>query len=292
MRGFNEKLFGDKLVAGQLPTQLGLIGSQAVGLFLDTYPNAAAAYSLRKLRAAYTGNAIRVRRTDLAESDIGFTAAGDLDTTALLAFTGTGALNNGFVTTWYDQSGNGRDVIQTTAVSQPQIVISGSVILNNTKPSIQFGVSAQTQLVSSTFSQTAPIRAFVNLKYNITSSQGFAFDGISVNQFRVWNEDSNTLAFFAGGGQPKYTDATGVLDKNYLVDVLSETANSRFQVNNISATNAVGSTVTKTGVRLGGNSVNFGTFRGFITEYVEYNSNQNTNADGIKSNINTYYAIY
>jgi hypothetical protein len=27
MRGFNEKLFGDKLVAGQLPTQLGLIGS-------------------------------------------------------------------------------------------------------------------------------------------------------------------------------------------------------------------------------------------------------------------------
>ena len=26
-RGFNEKLFGDKLVAGQLPTQLGLIGS-------------------------------------------------------------------------------------------------------------------------------------------------------------------------------------------------------------------------------------------------------------------------
>jgi hypothetical protein len=27
-RGFNEKLFGDKLVAGQLPTQLGLIGSE------------------------------------------------------------------------------------------------------------------------------------------------------------------------------------------------------------------------------------------------------------------------
>jgi hypothetical protein len=33
MRGFNEKLFGDKLVAGQLPTQLGLIGSQEVADF-------------------------------------------------------------------------------------------------------------------------------------------------------------------------------------------------------------------------------------------------------------------
>jgi hypothetical protein len=42
-------------------------------LLLDTYPNAAVAYSLRKLRTAYTGAAIRVRRAiDNAEQDIGF----------------------------------------------------------------------------------------------------------------------------------------------------------------------------------------------------------------------------
>jgi len=35
MRGFNEKLFGDKLVAGQLPTQLGLIGSVDFGFDAD-----------------------------------------------------------------------------------------------------------------------------------------------------------------------------------------------------------------------------------------------------------------
>jgi hypothetical protein len=35
MRGFNEKLFGDKLVAGQLPTQLGLIGSSDFGFDID-----------------------------------------------------------------------------------------------------------------------------------------------------------------------------------------------------------------------------------------------------------------
>jgi hypothetical protein len=39
MRGFNDKLFGDKLVAGQLPTQLGLIGSQEV---FDIDPDAQA----------------------------------------------------------------------------------------------------------------------------------------------------------------------------------------------------------------------------------------------------------
>lgn len=64
-------------------------------------PASAAAYSLRKLRAAYSGSAIRVRRSsDNLEADIGFTAYGDLDQVALLAHCGAG---NGFVTTWYDQ---------------------------------------------------------------------------------------------------------------------------------------------------------------------------------------------
>lgn len=34
-RGFNDKLFGDKLYAGQLPTQLGFIGSEDFGLDVD-----------------------------------------------------------------------------------------------------------------------------------------------------------------------------------------------------------------------------------------------------------------
>jgi hypothetical protein len=38
-RGFNEKLFGDKMYAGQLPTQLGIIGSEEV---FDTDPDAQA----------------------------------------------------------------------------------------------------------------------------------------------------------------------------------------------------------------------------------------------------------
>lgn len=57
---------------------------------LDTYSGAAAAYSLRKLRTAYTGNAIRVRRSsDNTSQDIGFNADGTLDTTAMLSFVGS-----------------------------------------------------------------------------------------------------------------------------------------------------------------------------------------------------------
>ena len=103
-------------------------------LLLDTYTGAAAAYSLRKLRSAYTGSAIKVRRSvgSPSEKDIGF-VNNQLDVADLESFcSGT----DGFVVTWYDQSGNGRDATQTTAASQPQIVSSGSVILENGKPCI------------------------------------------------------------------------------------------------------------------------------------------------------------
>jgi hypothetical protein len=56
---------------------------------LDDYTGAAAAYSLRKVRSAYTGSAINVRRSSDGDTkDIGFDANGDLDTTTLLAFVG------------------------------------------------------------------------------------------------------------------------------------------------------------------------------------------------------------
>jgi hypothetical protein len=103
---------------------------------LDTYSGAAAAYSLRRLSIAYTGSAIRVRRSvgSPSEIDIGFSGE-DLDVATLESFcSGT----NGFVTTWYDQSGNGRDATQTTAIFQPQIVNAGSVILDNGKAALKF----------------------------------------------------------------------------------------------------------------------------------------------------------
>ena len=78
-------------------------GTPPAALLLDTYTGASAAYSLRLLRTAYTGNCIRVRRSsDNAEQDFAF-VSNDLDTASLLTFCGVG---NGFVTTWYDQSGN------------------------------------------------------------------------------------------------------------------------------------------------------------------------------------------
>ena len=112
-------------------------GQQFIGVLDQLSTPSAAAYSLRKLRAAYNSPAIRVRRSsDSTEDNIGFTATGELNTAALLAFVGVG--NNGFVTTWYDQSGNGRNATKSAAEIQPQIVSNGVLITENGRAYIDF----------------------------------------------------------------------------------------------------------------------------------------------------------
>ncbi len=97
---------------------------------------ASVAYGLRRLRRLYTGFCIRVKRSsDNAQLDIGFDSQGNLDILALLAFVGTGS---GFVTIWYDQSGNGFHATQPSSAAQPRIVLNGVVDLINSKPSLVF----------------------------------------------------------------------------------------------------------------------------------------------------------
>ena len=99
----------------------------------------AACFSLQKLRTAYAGSAIRVRRSsDNVQQDIGFVQSGPfflLDTAALTSFIGA---NSGFIVTWYDQSGNARNLTQATAASQPRIVNAGTIDTLGGKPTALF----------------------------------------------------------------------------------------------------------------------------------------------------------
>jgi hypothetical protein len=92
---------------------------------LDTFTAPSGAYGFRRLKSTYAGNALRIRRaSDNAELDIGFLGG--------TGFTGAPwdeaaanahcAATTCFVRTWYDQSGNARDLIQVTPASQPQVI--------------------------------------------------------------------------------------------------------------------------------------------------------------------------
>ena len=112
--------------------------SGPIPLLLDNYgTNIGGAYSFRKLSSTYSGNCIRVRRSsDNLEADIGFDG-NYLDESALLAHTGTGGSDDGFITKWYDQSGafvgtpsaiNDGDLAQNFNQYQPRIVNSGVIV--------------------------------------------------------------------------------------------------------------------------------------------------------------------
>lgn len=97
-----------------------LSGSGPAGSLLIDIPGMnvpAAAYSMaRKLRAAYAGSCFRMRRSsDDAEQDIGF-SGNNVDEAAMDAFA---PAMDGYVVTWYDQSGSGLNLVQATNADQP-----------------------------------------------------------------------------------------------------------------------------------------------------------------------------
>ena len=104
---------------------------------LDDVPGATGAWSTRLLSIAYAGQCLRVQRSsDSTEQDIGFVGP-LLDTAALMTFVGAG---NGIVVTWYDQSGNGRNLTQASAGPRPTIVTGGALMNEiNGQPCLGFG---------------------------------------------------------------------------------------------------------------------------------------------------------
>jgi hypothetical protein len=163
-------------------------------LLLDLVTGAGAAYSLRKVKSGYSGNAIRVRRSsDNAEADIGFDSSGNLNTTALLAHVGAG---NGFVTTWYDQSGNARDISHSTASAQPRIVNAGAIDTQNSKPSILFNGTSQYLFDTSPFMYAAGAASYLTvLSQSATTNRFICTEGssASANQsYRIMGSDGGT----------------------------------------------------------------------------------------------------
>jgi hypothetical protein len=126
------------------------------GNILDTLGvTAKLALSTRKLRSAYAGSAIQVRRSsDNTTQDIGFDGSGNLDTAALATFVGA---NSAFISKWYDQSGAAADAVNATQANQPRIVNAGTNDTLNSKPAVRFTANTQQLLSPASSSYTSAI---------------------------------------------------------------------------------------------------------------------------------------
>ena len=260
---------------------------------LDTYTGAAAAYSLRRLSIAYTGSAIRVRRAvgSPSEKDIGFVGE-NLDVADLESFcSGT----DGFVQTWYDQSGNGYDASQTTDANQPQIVSSGSVLTLT-------GVGS-----------ARPILRFDGI------NDSFNFSSISVSQFTSFypqkkGVDADRSAWFAFGSSATtpYTPIIFGTSGIFIANNVKSTNNSTYNNNNyilmsgyINSSNDGFIQINNSAISLpstfsgGGsnplNSINnrSGSFsKCDVPEMILYDFDNSANVSAINTNINDFYSIY
>ena len=271
---------------------------------LDTYSGASAAYSAaRRLSSSYTGALIRVRRSsDNTEQDIGYNGSNVLDESALTTFVGA---NNGFITKWYDQSGNAIDHAQSTAANQPKIVSSGTVNKINGKPAILFNGSST---------------------YLYAASSSYLNIGNHISNFYVWEFNSDG-GFYGGITEKGYGQDGGYawlmysngsrqgfrIEADSLIDEATSMSNStQYLSSNINKTGTNGIKTFRNGTQKyqyttasdlsGTNSSIHGIgrlnsfadywFNGNLQELIFYPSDQTTNRNGIESNINTYFTIY
>ncbi|MEI7584619.1 arabinofuranosidase catalytic domain-containing protein [Runella sp.] len=272
----------------------GIIASSinvATSLLLDLYPSAAAAYSVRKLRTLYTGSCIRVRRSsDNTEQDIGFSGT-NLDTTALTSFCGAG---NGFVTTWYDQSGNARNATQTTAANQPQIVSAGAVITNASKPCLQFD-NVNDSLLAPSVVINRPYSIYAQFLQSSTGDKRMISNGLysadgSINALISSSRATSTV--FSEGNVVSAAYAS--INQNVIVGLVeSAISTSKFYYNGTNIAIASPASNDWGDLAFGANTTEFSEpADGKIKETVIWYSDQSANNSGIQNNMNAYYGVY
>ena len=264
---------------------------------LDEYPGAAAAYSLRLLNTDYTGDAIVVRRaSDNTTQSIGF-VDGDLDTDALNTFcSGT----DGFVTTWYDQSGNGYNATQTTASDQPKIYVSANgVILENGKPIISFDGVSQV-LIFTTGNVQGFVSIFTALKSDSNNQDSIilqytesAGDLISLGLGNIGTNDAIGSRLKIGSSDiDSKGDSNFTSTSSEIISLLSDGSNLDFYLSGLQKTDNIDSRSGGALSSIGARSTGTQGFLGKFYEIIIYETDQSSNRTGIETNINDFYSIY
>lgn len=172
--------------------------------------NLRAAYSARRLRSAYTGPILRLRRaSDNTEQDF----YSDIYGTLGAEFNGEGMplivwANNMivYVVTIYDQSGNGRNATQTTQANQPS--------LNLTNYAINFGTNSDRfmTLLNSPFptgTQNAPYTLIIRHGQINGISSGVFISAGSTSLYRIRTLNGTSYAIGRGNLGVEFTFGTG-----------------------------------------------------------------------------------
>jgi hypothetical protein len=278
---------------------------------LDTYTGAAAAYSVRLLRTAYTGDIMRVRRdSDNVEADVGFDSNNEFGLTSPISnpssggpftdfadFIGHGATPaNGFCRYWYDQSGNAVDAGQATQTSQPKIYDSGTGIIvagatGKEKPALDFDGSNDFFDVPSTqwSDGEVGVATVIDSLYNIGSTTYLMTD-VTILRGAYGFAGSFIIHYPT---VPNQTNATNPSNGQRIItwDVSSGNASLRYD-GSVAATQSITGSIStaSTSADIGRRTNGTAYLDGIMQEMIIWSTA--TNIPNIETNLNNYYLIY
>jgi len=203
---------------------------------------------------------------------------------------------DGFVETWYDQSGNSNDVTQATAGSQPKIVNAGSLVTVGSRASFKFDGSSDF-LERETYTQGSLSQP--NTLFSVAELDAYAdenrkvYDGhvsISRNMLQLNTAGNGQFAHFAGLVAATGEDADA--DRHLFTSLINGTS-SDLRIDGTSKTTGNTAAQAMTGIVIGANHDTADNFwDGDIQEIIIYNSNQSSTTPAVETNINSHYSIF
>jgi hypothetical protein len=252
----------------------------------------AAAYSLRNLSTTYTGNVVDVRRSS-DDAEDSFTATEVADGT-LTDWVGVG--NDGFVTQWYDQSGNDNHATQGTAASQPKIVDGGSLVSGGIDfDGVNDGLAVSGQvLTSSSFYATSVMQHATGTSTALGQNVFGQYQATTSGRFQLSASSASQYSFFANATDNISGLGAGAIGTSQtLISVNGDGSNAEIWRDGTSqATDTYsGFTPATVNFTIGIDSDGAREFNGKIAEIIIYPSDQSDNRTAIEANIGETYGI-
>jgi hypothetical protein len=194
--------------------------------------------------------------------------------------------HNGFVETWYDQSGNGNHAEQASTGDQPKIVSAGSYLGELEFDGVDDFLSAGTGFAS------ASKTVFCVNNPNLLNSNGLFGFGSSQSDRFFAQYNLNAIRTEINGANASIAATT---QRNLTTHLHTDDISVGLNGSSLTTTDAsFGGVSSSAELRIG---QRFGTafvdnFDGSIGEFVFYNSDQSANRSDIEDNINSHYSIY
>jgi hypothetical protein len=196
---------------------------------------------------------------------------------------------DGFVSKWYDQSGNDNHATQGTAASQPKIVDGGALVKLNGKPTLDWGIAQANGLTLD-----VPISySYANFVYKLSAvnSVNYLFGG----QTNILSLAGSVNANFQGITllDSTFQQLANAEDTNTHLGVYYNDGANNFLAIDGNVASSVGSFTSALNFNVIGNATltTTGSLNGLCSELILYPSDQSANRTAIEANIGETYGI-